>query len=196
MLFAAAEFFVNLDGMSPLCWSQELYRRAWRFAASAHLGQTYPGSELPYLVHIGEVAMEMVATLAVESVDTPDLAVQCALLHDTLEDTKVSYEDLRDEFGAQVADGVLALSKDALLPGKEAQMRDSLARIRVQPREVWMVKLADRVCNLGPPPHYWNADKIRAYREEAELIYTELGGASHYLAGRLRARIEAYQTYL
>lgn len=140
--------------------------------------------------------MELIAALAVESVEKPDLAVQCALLHDTLEDTKVTYEDLRDEFGIAVAEGVRALSKDALLPDKETQMRDSLARIRVQPREIWMVKLADRVCNLGPPPHYWTADKKRAYRAEAELIDTELGSASEYLRANLRERIAAYQMYL
>ena len=58
----------------------------------------------------------------------------------------------------------------AMLPqstANVAQMADSLARIKQQPKEVWLVKLADRSANLGKPPHYWSAEKILAYRQEA-----------------------------
>jgi len=80
-------------------------------------------------------------------------------LHDTIEDTQVSYENLCEQFGTAVANGVRALSKDENLPTKHDQMMDSLARIRQQGVEIWMVKLADRVTNLYAPPFYWTQEK-------------------------------------
>jgi len=98
------------------------------------------------------------------------------------------------EFGAAVADGVRALSKDPALPKPEA-MADSLRRIRQQPVEVWMVKLADRINNLQRPPEYWAAEKIYAYQAEAEKILQALGAASPFLAARLREKIDAYGAF-
>ena len=86
--------------------------RAWSFAAARHGDQKVPGSELPYITHVGAVAMEVLATLAVEELADPDLAVACALLHDTVEDTSTTASEIASAFGAAVAEGVLALSKD------------------------------------------------------------------------------------
>lgn len=172
-------------------WSPDLYLRAARFAARAHHGQRLPGSELPYLLHACQVASEVQAALAAEPAERPDLAVACALLHDVLEDTKVGRAEIAAAFGEAVAAGVEALSKEPSLPKPEA-MADSLRRIRTQPREVWLVKLADRIVNLEPPPHYWTPEKIEAYRAEAEVIAAALSPASPYLTARLRARIAGY----
>lgn len=175
-------------------WAPDLYRRALVFAAEAHKGQSVPGSERPYVTHPVEVAAEITAQIAIEPVEHADLAVLCALLHDTVEDTSVTIETLAALFGEGVARGVAALSKDASLP-KEERMADSLRRIRQEPREVWMVKLADRIVNLAEPPSHWSKEKIRAYREEARVIEAALGEASEGLAARLRAKIEAYARY-
>ncbi len=176
-------------------WSQEKYARAYRFAAEAHLGQKYPGTELPYLLHIGLVCMEILAALQVERECDGDLALQCALLHDTIEDTTVAYEQVRDEFGVAVADGVLALSKNEKLE-KSLQMSDSLRRILEQPREIGMVKLADRITNLQQPPRYWTVDKIMRYRQEAQQIYDALHETSPFLALRLAQKIADYQRFV
>ena len=177
-------------------WSQERYLDAYWFAARAHRGQEFPGTDgLPYVLHIGMVAMEVVGALQHEPAEQPDLAVQCALLHDTLEDTEATYEQLTERFGTAVADGARALSKDETLP-KAERMPDSLRRIREQPREVWMVKLADRICNLQEPPHYWSSDKRARYRAEARDILAALGEASAYLAQRLQRRIDDYARYI
>lgn len=87
--------------------------------------------------------------------------------------------------------GVLALSKNSALP-KDEQMGDSLRRIRAQPPEVAMVKLADRITNLAPPPAHWNAQKVAAYRAEAEAILAALGDVSAFLSARFRQRLDAY----
>jgi (p)ppGpp synthase/HD superfamily hydrolase len=185
-------------------FSPDRYVLALQFAAVRHAGQIVPGSELPYLVHLTSVAAELIAGLDSDRalVTDPDLAVQCALLHDTLEDTAHSHEaraalraDLAARFGAAVADGVAALSKDDRLP-KADRMTDSLRRIRTQPREVWMVKLADRITNLAPPPAHWSRDKRTAYRAEAITIADGLADASPALHARLRARIDGYARYI
>jgi (p)ppGpp synthase/HD superfamily hydrolase len=175
----------------PSNWSQELYITAYRFAARAHQGQIYPGTELPYIMHLSFVSMEILGGLSVESGRDGDLAVQCALLHDTIEDTATTYADLAAKFGENVADGVLALSKDPTLE-KSQQLTDSLQRIRSQPPEIWMVKLADRISNLQPPPSHWTSEKILRYRDEAMEIHTSLQAASPFLGMRLLEKIEHY----
>lgn len=179
-----------------MSWSPEKYVAALRFAACAHGDQRMPGEEgLPYVVHLAMVAAEVIGALRVEVVDDQALAVQCALLHDTLEDTEVQYSKVVATFGERVADGVSALSKDRRLP-KPDRMIDSLRRIRLQPREVWMVKLADRVTNLQPPPSHWDAPKRRAYLAEAQVILDQLGSASEALTSRMQERMASYRAYL
>lgn len=178
-------------------WSPEIWHAAWEFASLAHHGQRLPGSELPYAGHVAAVAMEVARAVAIRQnserpVEQPDLAIACALLHDTVEDTPTSLATITEMFGQQVARGVAALSKDPSVGDKPAQMLDSLARIRACPAEVWMVKLADRIHNLRAPPHYWTPAKIEAYRNEARQIHAALADACPVLADRLLARIETY----
>ncbi len=176
-------------------WSQDRYTKAYRFAAQAHHGQLVPGTDLPYIMHLSFVSMEVIACLEREKDRDGDLAVQCALLHDVIEDTPVTYQDVEREFGPSVAQGVLALTKNESL-AKERRMQDSLLRIRQQPGEIWIVKLADRICNLAPPPAHWNREKIERYREEAIEIYAALSAASNYLGRRLAMKIEEYKRYV
>lgn len=180
--------------MNTTPW-QDHYIKAYRFAAHAHDGQTVPGSHIPYLMHLSLVSMEVIASFAVEPGRDTALAAQCALLHDVIEDTAISREQLLAAFGQPVTDGVLALTKDESLP-KPERMADSLRRIGRQPREVWMVKLADRITNLQPPPSHWTVEKIGKYKAEAITILDALGDASDYLAERLRSKIAAYEEHL
>ena len=181
-------------------WSPDVFAKAWRFASLHHAGQTYAGPEegmsFEYLNHIGSVAMELAWGLPTVPDADADLAIQCAVLHDVIEDTAATYEMVREHFGKAVADGVMALSKDDALPTKAAQMKDSLQRIRMQPREVWMVKMADRIANLDPPPFHWDSEKIEAYRQEAIAIHDALHTANAALAERLQERIEQYGRYV
>ncbi len=176
-----------------MLYDPDRYAAACRFAAEAHAreGQKVPGTDLPYLLHVQQVAGEVVCALGVEAVDDPELAVLCALLHDTVEDTDVTVEALAARFGDAVAAGVSALTKDGSLP-KPERMADSLRRIRAQPREIWLVKLADRVTNLQPPPSTWTAERRARYADESREILAALGGASPHLAARMRSRLKTY----
>ena len=180
----------------PSKWSQEKYVAALKYAAAAHSGQKVPGSDLPYVVHVAMVAMEIIAALQIEDGLDADLAVQCALLHDFIEDAGKSYEDLEKAFGKNVADGVLALTKSNMIKSKPKKMADSLARIKAQPREIGMVKLADRIVNLQTPPAHWSAEKRSKYREEAIQIHDALKTSSSFLADRLLKKISEYQAYV
>ncbi len=174
-------------------WNQDLYIRAWNYASIAHNGQLVPGTDIPYINHVGLVAMEAMSAIAWDNgIEKPDLLVVSALLHDTLEDTGRTYGDIEKEFGAETANGVSALTKNKNLPSQVERMNDSLNRIRMCPREIWMVKLCDRITNLQPPPGHWSHQKIESYRKEARTILERLGSASQYLSERLKTKIYAY----
>jgi (p)ppGpp synthase/HD superfamily hydrolase len=181
-------------------WSPDAFAKAWRFASLYHAGQTYAGPEegqaFDYLTHVGSVAVELIWALPSAPDVDGDLAVQCAVLHDVIEDTEATYDLVAESFGKAVADGVMALSKNPTLPTKAEQMRDSLQRIREQPKEVWMVKMADRITNLDPPPYHWDDAKIEAYRQEAVAICDALHTANEALASRLQEKIERYKRFL
>jgi guanosine-3',5'-bis(diphosphate) 3'-pyrophosphohydrolase len=170
---------------------QSIYQQTIKFAARKHLTQCVPSSELPYLVHLSNVATEiLVAAPQSEGFDLA-FAIQVALLHDTLEDTETTFEELSKTFGKAVAEAVLALTKNDALP-KHARMTDSLQRIKALQKEVWAVKLADRITNLQTPPAHWDKEKIIAYKAEAKVIAKTLEGGNAYLEQRLHESIEEY----
>ncbi len=176
-------------------WTQDDYVKAYRFAADRHNAQKYPGTDLPYIMHLSFVGMAVIAALRVSEVAEEAVAVQCALLHDTIEDTTTTYDEIKQEFGELVADGVMALTKLATLE-KSRRMADSLQRLQQQPTAVQLVKLADRITNLQAPPHYWSQEKIAAYRAEAIVIHQVLKESNAYLADRLQQKIDDYQQWL
>lgn len=186
--------FGNRKTLMSSAWSQDLYIQTYRFAAHAHRWQKVPGTSLPYIMHLSFVAMEMLAAAAVEDIGDANLAMQCALLHDTLEDTRVRYEQLQDDFGTAVADGVLALTLNKRL-SKSSQMPECLERIRAQRLEIWMVKLADRITNLQRPPPHWGTNRIWDYHRESQGILENLGAASTFLAQRLHDKIAEYAAF-
>ncbi len=175
-------------------WNQDLYKRALDFAARAHGDQKVPGSGFPYVVHVTKVAMEVLHATR-DGALRADLAMPCALLHDCIEDGGPTWEaPLRAEFGDAVADGVRALSKDAAV-AKPDRMADALRRIRAQPKEIWAVKLADRITNLEPPPPAWTPEKRRRYLAEAKQILDALRGASASLEERFEQKMREYEAY-
>ncbi len=180
-------------------WSIEKISKAWHLATRLHNGQKYggpkEGEHVEYLNHIGGVVFEIMNALQYEKVRDADLAIHCAILHDTIEDTSATLEKIEEQFGKEVAAGVMALTKDESITDKMKKMQDSLDRILLQPKEVWMVKMADRIVNLSPPPYYWKNEKKESYRQEAIMIYENLKNGSDYLAHRLENKIEVYSSF-
>ena len=115
--------------------------RAAKFAEQAHRGAHRKGTRIPYIVHPLETAL-------IASMLTNDEEIlAAALLHDTIEDTDVTYEDLKQEFGTRVADLVAAESeghtlehlKTASQAEKILTMADKLSNIRSMARDYLLV---------------------------------------------------------
>ncbi|MEE2960548.1 MAG: HD domain-containing protein [Myxococcota bacterium] len=175
---------------------QNDYFNAYLFAARAHQNQVMPTTDkLPYIFHVAAVAAEVMLSDSFRAFSRPWLAVQCALLHDTIEDTAVTYDHVKNAFGEAVADGVQALTKDEELP-KEKRMEDSLQRIKHQPIEVWAVKMADRIVNLTNTPRQWPYEKLKHYITEARLIKRYLETSSPGLTTRLNEKITSSEVLL
>ncbi len=174
---------------------QSAYQKAIRFAGEKHGDQKMPASEASYLVHLSNVAMEVI--FAGQQTDDFDLefAVQVALLHDVLEDTPTRFAEVQEKFSREIAEAVLALTKNEDLPSED-QIPDSLRRIKTLRKEVWAVKLADRISNMQKPPSTWTLDKRKKYREVAGLILSELAGGNSYLEGRLEKLIAGYKKFI
>ena len=85
--------------------------------------------------------------------------------------------------------------KDASLP-KAKRMVDSLKRVAKQPKEIGMVKLADRITNMQPPPNDWSDDKKRSYLDQAREIHNALKHTSPFLSRRLSEKMIAYEGFI
>ena len=114
---------------------------AIQFASEKHKDQKRKVYDYPYITH-------PLMVFHIVSLYTDDLDVQAAaILHDTVEDTDTTIEDIKERFGDRVTGFVLGLSEDKSLPWPDRRLRyiDSFANA---PQEVLLVKAADIICNL------------------------------------------------
>ena len=115
-------------------------RQALAFARARHDGQTRRGSETPYWVHLVRVAMELARWG-----EASPILLQSALLHDTVEDTRTTIEEIRVGFGGEVADLVDWLTA----PADQEELPAYYERLQASaPFAAQILKLADRVDNL------------------------------------------------
>ena len=139
--------------------------KALLFAAEAHRNQRRKGAaQEPYINHLIEVL-----DLVVQASDGIDMdVVIAALLHDVVEDTSTSYEDVAATFGERVAEIVRENSDDMSLP-KTERRRARIAAIPLKSREARLVKMADVISNLRAiavsPPAGWPAERKLGYLE-------------------------------
>ena len=125
----------------------QLLDRAIIFAVRAHAGTERRGKGFPYIVHPME-AVEIVATM---TADQELLAA--AALHDTVEDTDVTIEQIRTEFGDRVASLVAAESdephqKRDSIENWRARKQAAMDRLAHGSRETKMVALGDKLSNM------------------------------------------------
>jgi (p)ppGpp synthase/HD superfamily hydrolase len=113
------------------------------FAARAHQGKLRKDGATPYASHVFRVCLVLRHVFGIDDRQ----ALTAAALHDTLEDTDTDFDDLKEEFGEEVACWVAALSKDKRLP--EEQREQAYAEALVQaPWQVKACKLADVYDNV------------------------------------------------
>lgn len=150
--------------------------RAASFAAHKHRNQRRKDADAsPYINH--PLALARVLT---EEGGVTDAATLCAaLLHDTIEDTDTTAEELRREFGDEVCSIVEEVTDDKTLPKAERKRMqvEHAAHISDKAKRV---KLADKICNLcdvaQTPPAEWSIERRREYFDWAKLVIDRLRG--------------------
>ena len=149
----------------------ENIRRAYRYARSLHEGQ-YRKSGEPYIIHPVETAY-ILSQLGMD----PE-AIEAGLLHDCIEDTCVTHNDIKKEFGDSVAllvDGVTKLGHIVYSSREEEQMEDLRKMFLAMAKDirVIIIKLADRLHNMRTN-QYWNPRKRSEKALETMEIYAPL----------------------
>ncbi len=161
----------------------ELIRRAGAAAIRAHEGQLRRTGE-PYVTHPIAVAA-ITADLGLD-----ETTIAAALLHDTIEDTATTAEEILEAFGETIAGVVLEVTDDKKLSKVERKQLQVAHAPHLSPGAK-LVKLADKICNLrdirrAPPPD-WSLERRREYFEWARCVVEGLRGAH----GRLEAIFDA-----
>jgi GTP pyrophosphokinase len=149
----------------------DVIRKAYVFSAKVHQGQTRLSGE-PYLIH----PMEVSALLAELRLDVQTVAT--GLLHDTLEDTLTTYEELQNIFGVEIAnlvDGVTKISKIHFKTKEESQAENFRKMLLAMANDirVILVKLADRLHNMRTLQYQPEA-KQRSIAKETLDIYAPM----------------------
>lgn len=126
---------MNLDDMV-------VYKDAYLYAAEKHIFQIRKFTKDPYIVH-----PEFVACMLVRYTTDKDM-IKAALLHDTVEDTEATNEEIEELFGERVANLVFELTNDDYLKKKLGKKVYLLKKMNVMSSDAFLIKLLDRLHNI------------------------------------------------
>ena len=145
----------------------DLIKKAYVFSAKVHEGQTRQSGE-PYLVH----PMEVAGILARMKLDVPSIAT--ALLHDTVEDTVTTLEEVERLFGPEIknlVDGVTKLSRIQFTSAEEKQAENfrKMLMAMAQDIRVILIKLADRLHNMRTLEHLPERRQVPIAQETMDI---------------------------
>jgi len=148
------------------------------FAAHKHRDQRRKGAEAsPYINHPIAVAN----VLANEAQITDPVTLAAALLHDTIEDTDTTAEEIEAEFGREIAAIVAEVTDDKSL-SKEDRKRLQIEHAQALSEKAKWVKLADKICNLRDmsrsPPIGWSRERRAEYFTWARQVVEPMRGIS------------------
>ncbi|HEY3921924.1 MAG TPA: bifunctional (p)ppGpp synthetase/guanosine-3',5'-bis(diphosphate) 3'-pyrophosphohydrolase, partial [Gaiellaceae bacterium] len=160
------ELIAEVEGYKPDA-DRELLTRAFDFAARAHDGQLRRSGQ--EFIHHPWGAAKILAGL---KLDEPILAA--ALLHDTVEDTGIAIEDIRAEFGEEIAklvEGVTKLTRVQFQSREHAEAENyrKLILAMAEDLRVILIKLADRLHNLRTIEYMGKQTQVRKARETLEV---------------------------
>ena len=159
---------------------------ALHFAAEKHRDQRRKGQcASPYINHPIEVAELLVRVGQVSEV----ALLQAAVLHDTVEDTETTFQELEERFGTDVRAMVEEVTDDKTLP-KEERKRRQIERAPHLSAGARQIKLADKTCNVRDlvtkPPLDWALERRLAYLDWSERVVTGCRGANARLEREFR----------
>ncbi len=167
----------------------EKLARAYDFAAVRHAGQPRKGEAAePYINHLTEVAK-----LVAEATDGADAdLVVAAVLHDTVEDTPTTSEELSVLFGPRVARLVAEVTDDKTLP-KAERKRMQIEHAGGASAGAKIIKIADKTSNLralaSSPPIGWPPERKAEYARWARAVVTRCRGANPSLEDQFDAAL-------
>jgi len=149
----------------------ELIERAYNYAQMAHKGQ-YRISGEPYIVHPVEVA------LILTEIELDTASICAALLHDVVEDTNITYENILNDFGEEIAllvDGLTKLNRLGFASREDAQAENLRKMFIAMARDirVILIKLADRLHNMRTLS-FQNERKQKEIAQETLEIFAPL----------------------
>jgi len=155
--------------------------QAARFAAERHTHQRRKNAAAtPYVNHPVEVAEHLAR---VGGISDEDVLV-AALLHDTVEDTQTTFEEIRERFGERVAGIVMECTDDKSLE-KAERKRLQIVNAPNKSVDAKCVKIADKTCNLASmivdPPVGWSMQRQQEYFAWAERVVHGLRGVNEHL---------------
>jgi guanosine-3',5'-bis(diphosphate) 3'-pyrophosphohydrolase len=152
--------------------------RAAAFAAQKHRDQRRKDSkQRPYINH----PLALAEVLHTDGRVRDPAVLAAALLHDTIEDTPTTYEELRGQFGITIADTVVEVT-DVKFLKKNSRKRLQVAKAGRASRGAKQIKIADKICNLrdilGSPPVDWTLERRRDYFDQAKEVVDEVRGVN------------------
>jgi GTP diphosphokinase / guanosine-3',5'-bis(diphosphate) 3'-diphosphatase len=156
--------------MQQPAYDISLVIRAIEFAAKKHRMQRRKDSDAsPYINH----PIALMHVLCIDGGIRDPRILAAAALHDTIEDTETTPNELVAAFGADVADVVVEMTDDKSQP-KQERKRLQIEYARHMSRDGALVKLADKICNLrdvaANPPENWNLERRIEYFDWAKAV--------------------------
>lgn len=156
--------------------SLALIIQALAFSAHKHRDQRRKDTQAsPYINH----PIDLANVLRNEGGIRDEVVICAALLHDTIEDTQTSPEELQREFGRRICAIVLEMTDDKHLP-KHERKRLQIEHAPGLSRRAKLVKLADKICNLRDvaysPPERWDLQRRQQYFDWAKQVVDGLRG--------------------
>ena len=173
---ARAQFMNQERPMEPRGSQLGAFVKAVAFAAEKHQNQRRKDADAsPYINH--PIAL---ANLLANEGGVSDATVLCAaVLHDTIEDTETSEDELTAAFGSKVSSVVLEVTDDKSLE-KHIRKQRQIEHAPHISTEAKLVKLADKICNLrdilASPPASWSAERKQAYFDWANKVVAGVRG--------------------
>ena len=154
---------------------------ALKFAADKHAKQRRKGPEdTPYINHPIEVAEILLNVGKVSETDT----LVAAILHDTIEDTNTSQDELESLFGSSVLALVMECTDDKSLP-KAERKRLQVEHAPHKSAPAKLIKIADKISNVRDlvkePPKDWSVQRIEEYLDWSERVVNGLRGSNSQL---------------
>jgi (p)ppGpp synthase/HD superfamily hydrolase len=157
---------------------------AMGFAAIQHANQVRRYTKEPYIAHCMRVAEKLLSLEA--HFPVTDEMLMAAVLHDVVEDTDCTEQDIRTRFGATVAGYVSALSLDPMARNRRERYKAYAAQLRAAPVEVQRIKICDLWDNILDIEEH-DPSFFRVYQREALMIADSLDKLGAEISGRLKS---------